>query len=405
MKQAGISDYENERLNQLKSYNILDTLSEVEYEDIAYLASIIAGVPVALITFIDENRQWFKAHLGTPFTENERRLSFCTYAIDAPDNTMIVEDARADDRFKDNPVVVNDPKIVFYAGIPLVTEDGYGIGTLCVFDIKPRQMSAAQLKGLRILANKVMNLLEARKANYALKVIKLELETRNRDLQEFAMVVSHDIKSPVSNILLTTSLLKEEEIKSKEEIKKLLTITHNSAQQINKLVEGILDYYTKNNTADHAEKIDLQAFFKTLQQSITSPKDIVIRQDFVVESIYFNLAQLDQIFFNLLTNSIRYNDKSVVELHITARENDDCYLFSFSDNGIGIAAADYGKIFTLYSTLSSVDQFGIKSHGIGLATVKKIIEKADGNIEVVSEVGKGTTFNFNLAKILQEANQ
>jgi PAS domain S-box-containing protein len=160
---------ENERIDSLKSYQILDTLSEEEYNALTRLAAQICGTKIALISLIDENRQWFKSKVGLDVSETPRDLAFCAHAINSPKDPLIIADARLDDRFKDNPIVQGDPHVIFYAGIPLVNEDDFALGTLCVIDDQPKKLSQEQIDSLKTLAQSVINLLELRKKNTILE--------------------------------------------------------------------------------------------------------------------------------------------------------------------------------------------------------------------------------------------
>ena len=128
MKPYPVAKNEKRRLQALYDYDILDTLSEKEYDSITKIAAQICNVPVSLITFLDKDRQWFKSHLGTEVNETSRELAFCNYTILDPDKVMVVTDLRVDERFLQNELVTGDTKIVFYAGAPLVTPDGYVLG-------------------------------------------------------------------------------------------------------------------------------------------------------------------------------------------------------------------------------------------------------------------------------------
>ena len=158
---------ESDRLQALKDYRVLDTVPEKMFDDIALLASQICQVPVALISFVDENRQWFKSKIGFSDNETNREVSFCSHAI-LGDEVMVVTDALADSRFSDNPLVKGPSQIRFYAGAPLTTEHGHNIGTLCVIDKVPRKLSPEQQNALQALARQIVTQLDFRKLNEAL---------------------------------------------------------------------------------------------------------------------------------------------------------------------------------------------------------------------------------------------
>lgn len=159
---APLPKNESKRLKVLWQYDILDTVPEEVFDELAELASHICEAPIALITLVDEKRQWFKARVGTSVKETSRDISFCAHAI-LHDELFIVSDASKDPRFNKNPMVAGQPKIRFYAGAPLKSPDGYALGTLCVVDSKPRILRDEQKKSLRILAHHVETQLELRR--------------------------------------------------------------------------------------------------------------------------------------------------------------------------------------------------------------------------------------------------
>ncbi|MBO0951089.1 ATP-binding protein [Fibrella forsythiae] len=183
------SSEEAKRLAALDSYNILDTLPEQDYEDITQLAAQICQTPVALISLVDGERQWFKAKQGLSFRQTPREESFCAHNLINPTGPLVVEDARTDERFQANPLVTGDPHIVFYAGQPLIDEHNMVLGSLCVIDSQKRQLDAGQLNALRILANQVMTLLTARRKAVQEADLRRQLQTseaRFRSLVEQA---------------------------------------------------------------------------------------------------------------------------------------------------------------------------------------------------------------------------
>ncbi|WP_295770899.1 ATP-binding protein [uncultured Mucilaginibacter sp.] len=177
MQKAPTSRNEQKRIAALQAYNILDTASEQDFDELTQLASAICGTPIALISLVDKDRQWFKSRHGFNVTETDRALSFCAHAINKPNDMLEVEDARSDERFKDNALVTGDPNIVFYAGMPLVDEEGYALGSLCVIDHERRQLNEQQQLALKILAGQVISKLKLRKK-------LLELENAGKRIQK-----------------------------------------------------------------------------------------------------------------------------------------------------------------------------------------------------------------------------
>ena len=180
---------ETERLAALRRYDVLDTPAEAAFDDIVFLASLVCGTPIALLSLIDENRQWFKARVGLEAQETPLDQAFCAHAILRPNETLVVPDVTKDPRFADNQLVIYHPHIRFYAGAPLVTPDGEALGTLCVIDRVPRTLNEEQLKALRVMSRQLGALLELRRTVVEMRRLTAELherEERFRDLFENA---------------------------------------------------------------------------------------------------------------------------------------------------------------------------------------------------------------------------
>src|SRR5262245_29063151 len=176
---------EPERLAALRRYRILDTPPEECFDDLTKLAAYICGTPIALITLVDAERQWFKARVGVEICETPRNISFCAHAILGRE-PLIVPDARQDERFAANPMVTGPLSLRFYAGAPMVTQDGHALGTLCVADQKPRELSPEQREALQSLARQATAQLELRRSAAELGLALADGERAERLLRKSA---------------------------------------------------------------------------------------------------------------------------------------------------------------------------------------------------------------------------
>jgi GAF domain-containing protein len=169
MKKPIIPHNEIDRLKELDSYKIIGELESEDYDFLTQMAAQICDTEIALISLITDDKQWFLSHHGLKERETPKDLAFCAHAINQPENIFIVEDATEDERFYDNPLVTDYPKVIFYAGMPLVNENGFPLGTICVIDDHPKKLSEKQIDSLQLLAKQVVKLLELRKTTFKLK--------------------------------------------------------------------------------------------------------------------------------------------------------------------------------------------------------------------------------------------
>ena len=193
---APLPSNEADRLAALYELHVLDTAPEKDFDDIVKLASTVCDVPMSLVSLIDVDRQWFKAKIGTDLTEAPRDLSFCGQAILGRD-VLVVPDTREDPRFAENPAVGIDSGVRFYAGAPLMTSDGFALGTLCVMDSRPRELDTEQVQALRALARQVTSQLELRRYASALANTTARLQELERRKDDLAGLVGGKLRAPL----------------------------------------------------------------------------------------------------------------------------------------------------------------------------------------------------------------
>ncbi|MGB1313327.1 MAG: sensor histidine kinase [Bizionia paragorgiae] len=388
---------ESARLAAVYEYKLIDTLPESDFDNITSIIAAMFDIPMSLITLLDADRNFLKSHFGVPFNEAPRDLSFCGHAIMSEDDIFIIEDSRKDERFHDNPIV-KEHQAIFYAGVPLMNPEGFPLGTLCVFDTKPRQLTALQKQVLIAMAKQVVNLFELRKRNNELRETKEQLNIQNENLKHFAGHVSHDMKMPLANMIVTTDILKKK-YKNVLDAKGIeyLDYLKQSSFTLSDYISGLLDHYESDKLGGELESFDLNLLLEEIVDLLNINIDCEINFPETNEELFCNRAALEQVFLNLIGNSLKYNDKEKIVITIACKRGDAHLEFKISDNGIGIPQDKQKEIFNLFSTVGNLDRNGNRGNGIGLSTVQKLITKLGGTISLESELGKGTTFNFTIA--------
>ncbi|OOQ62285.1 hypothetical protein BC343_01630 [Mucilaginibacter pedocola] len=391
---------EEERLDSLDSYDILDTMPENDFDELTHLASEICQTSISAISLIDDKRQWFKSIVGLSSTQTPREQAFCAHTILKPGEIMVIPDARQDSRFASNPLVTGNPNIVFYAGVPLVNEDGFALGSLCVIDTMPKQLTPRQLKSLRILGKQVITQMELRRKLARLERSNQDLLETNSFIQKFASTAAHDIKNPLSSMLLTSQALQQRLGKAADEKSKgLLELNVTSVKRLLTLVDEMLEYSSKpSSLLTNQQSFELVALLKNVVNLIEVPYGMKINFPPLDHALMCSAVALEQIFLNLLTNAVRYNDKEQGVISVQFREDADHYYFKVVDNGMGIAEKNLEKIFYKEVTLNVIDRFNQKGTGLGLYTVKGLVEKLKGTIRAESQIGSGSTFSFSVKK-------
>lgn len=392
---------ENERIDHLLAYSVLDTLPEEDYDFITRMAAQICHTPIALVTLVDSDRQWFKSNHGLDVTETPREYSFCAHAINKPDKVMVVPDTNEDERFKSNPFVTGNPHVAFYAGIPLTNEDGFVLGTLCVIDTKPRDLDDTQLDLLKSLAKQVMNLLELRKKDVDLKRALKFLKFKNKELEEFTYITSHDLQEPIRTIISLIDILNassKDKFDTREE--EIMKYIKDAGFRMRSLILGLLDY-SRLGKEKISSKVNCNDLIKEVQQDLSSS---IAQHDATIDVQELPIVpgyktDLRLLFQNLISNAIKFRKKQEKpHIRITFKEDEAGWEFCVADNGIGIPKKYRVRVFKIFQRLHSREKY--EGYGLGLTHCRKIIELHNGKIWVTSEEDVGSNFYFTLPKEL-----
>ena len=316
MKKAPLPKNESERLQALKDYEVLDTLPEMDFDDFTQIASHICGTPIALISLVDESRQWFKSRHGLDAPETPRDVAFCSHAI-LQDDVFVIPDSFEDERFHDNPLATGAPDVRFYAGAPLNTPTGQKIGTLCVIDNKPRSISPEQIAALEALARQVINQLE-------LRLSKKQTEKTLEAKKIFFANMSHEIRTPLNGIIGFTDLMFDQDLN--DESKRSLEYINDCSKSLLMIVNDILDV-----SKIDIGKLSLEDIPFDLDLSIQGAMSVVQKQiadkglelnlnlpEAVPAVVIGDPLRVKQILINLLGNAVKFTERGSVNIEVAA---------------------------------------------------------------------------------------
>lgn len=389
---------EVERLAALYDHDILDTVAEDEYDELTALVSELLGFDIALVSVVAEERQWFKSRVGLDVAETPRAVSFCDHAIREPGDVFEVCDARLDERFADNPLVTGGPEIRHYAAMPLVSEEGYGLGALCVISDRPGQLTDEQRAVLRGLGKQVMALLRFRRAARRVERERAALAAANDELARFSAAAAHDLRSPLRTIGSFAQLLRRRmrDRATAEEIEMFAHVTDGSAR-LSAMIEGLL----RLARASHLQyapddRTDLGAVTAEVRALVDpTGEHLIAFEGEAVGTVPGPREAYLQILLNLVGNAVKYAGKPCARVVVSVRRDGDGRVcVTVADDGPGISPEDHGRIFRAFETGQNAT--GISSSGLGLATVRRIGERLGAKVTLESSPGQGSRFTVRL---------
>lgn len=376
---------------------MLDTGPEPAFDDLTRLASMICDAPIALVSLVDTDRQWFKARVGIDAVETPRRVAFCAHAINQPQDVLVVSDSFADARFADNPLVTGAPHVRFYAGAPLVAPGGLPLGTLCVIDHKPRQLTSFQLETLKILGRQVISELELRRQCASLQSLTDQLQRAYRELEDFSFIAAHDLQEPLRKLRTFSALLREDlGSELPEQAGRDLFYIEDAATRMRRLIDDLLQL-SRAGTA----KLELQAVavgecvqhaLDALSERVASSQAKVACDD--LPELRIDRTLITQLFQNLIGNALKFVRGRAPDIRVTCAREGGQVVLGVRDNGIGIDPEHCERVFAPFKRLHSRGEF--EGTGIGLSIVRKAVERHGGRIWIESSPGQGSHFRFTL---------
>lgn len=380
---------EESRLDALRRYRILDTNPEEAFDDLVHLAALVCRTPISLLSLVDEARQWFKAKEGIDEPELPRESAFCAHAIRGTD-VLVNSDTHADERFRSNPLVLGAPGIRFYAGAPLVTPEGFGLGALCVIDRVPRSIGPEEIRALRALARDVMVHLEHRR-------ILLEVTECSSELEAFSSTVAHDLRAPLRAMRGIAEVVREDYTGKPlgPEGVLLLDRMTDAAGRMEALIEGLLAYSRVSRQEMVLEPVALGPLLEKVLED--QGPDLASRNATVEVSpdlpvVRAHRLMLGQALINLVSNGVKFVAPGTTpRVTVSATSGNGRAVVSVVDNGIGIAPELHERLFRPFSRLPQTDA-AFPGTGFGLAIVRKAVERMGGRVGVESEPGKGSRF-------------
>ena len=402
-----ISNAEEQRLAALRSYHILDTAIEADFDELTELAAAICGTPIALISFVDKDRQWFKSVKGLNIRETTRAESFCAHAIQNPDDLFQIQDARNDSRFSDNPFVTGEPNIVFYAGIPLVDSDGLAIGSLCVIDAQTKTLSLQQRSALRTLARQVMNQLTLRRTVKQLEASESAMALAMADLKDdeqrksaFMGMVSHELKTPLTSIGGYLHVLQKEANKEgRPFIVNAIDRTIIQVKKMTAIISGFLDASRYESGRIHLSRHDFD-LAELLKEAEDESLTVITSHKVVFAPVEYTLVHADrdkiaQVINNLINNAVKYSPAGST-INVACITKNNFAEVCVKDQGMGISLENQQHLFERYYRVEGEHMKSTSGFGIGLYICKEIIDRHNGRIWVQSEITEGSVFCFNL---------
>ncbi len=392
-----IPDDDVARLAAVAKYDVLDTPPDGAFDRITALAARVFNVPIAIVSVVDHDRIWFKSHHGLDFDQIDRAPGLCASAILQRD-PWIINDAPSDPRALSNPLVAGEFGLKFYAGVPLALADGHNMGTLCILDFEPRELSPDETSSLQDLADMVTTELELRLASRQ----ALEAATeRERVKDAFVGMLSHEIRTPVTTIYAAARVLASSEaIQADPRARDLFPDIVSESERLLRLIEDLLVLTKVEHGVleSESEPVLLQRVVERAVARLNRrhrERTIEVGMAADLPPAAGDETFVEQVVNNLLSNALKYSPPDAI-VSVDAGVVDDQVEVRIGDRGIGLAVEDRERVFDLMARTREAETYAAGA-GIGLYVCRRLMQTMGGDIRATGQAsGRGSVFTFSL---------
>ena len=392
-----VPENELDRLMSLTEFDLDYSSLQDNFKDLTKLAAKVSGTEISLVNLIDTYTQWSVSSHGLRIDQMPREDSVCQYTIMETEQ-FEVRDLSADPRFKDKVYVKSEPKLRYYFGVPLTTENGMNIGALCVLDKNEREIEPEKVELLKIISSEIVDRI---KSIYVIERLKSKVKETN----DTKIKVVHDIRGPLSGIIGLAQIVAEQGDKNKlEDVLHFMNLIHKSGNSILDLASEILSTEKKALTAPlQSDELNLSAFKEKLEklyhpQALNKKIHFSVKTNSMAEKIPFLKNKLLQITGNLISNAIKFTpEQGTVEVHLDLENkgNENMLHIVVKDSGAGLDEQTIEDIIS-GKTASTNGTKGEQGFGFGLSLVKHLIDSLKGTMDIRSKQGSGSTFSVYL---------
>jgi len=407
---------EAERLAALRSFEVLDTESELMFEDLVKVAAMVCGTPIAAVSLVDANRQWFKSWVGPLSQSTSRDISFCGHAILEPGDLFLVPDTQKDPRFTDNQLVTDEPMIRFYAGMPLVDSEGNALGTLCAVDRRPRQLTDDQQDCLRALGRQAAIQLEYRRSLNMAERAKKEIEEKRREAiqssaakEAFIATISHELRTPMNGVIGVSQMLRSTGLTVQQA--RLVDTMEECASSLMVVLNDIIEFSNTESGRIVLKSVPFQPMelvkdLVKLFQPIAKAKDLLVESAGTVsEILHGDVVRIRQALNSLIDNAVKYSNTGIVRVEAKEIGRSTSVVmvrFTVKDEGVGIPKDRQRLVMDSFQQGETGYTRNYPGVGLGLSTCRSLVERMGGRFDFESKVGEGSTFWFEIPLTQEE---